>query len=212
MSIHNITTSITSPVSQPPVKFDNAGWRDEILCEIQSQRPVSEDQSSDCDAIIGPLFLGNVNAFKEFSTASHVVSILSQREASKYLQIREDIEHFHIVSEDGTWEALVASLPDAFAFIDKAREKKENKILVHCLYGISRSPTVLAAYLYYTLKGQVSIDTIFDFIQLKRSCVKPNSGLEYGLKDWINSKEFFTKYGFKDARSVLFESMDSLFQ
>ncbi|ESO03535.1 hypothetical protein HELRODRAFT_79878, partial [Helobdella robusta] len=55
--------------------------------------------------------------------------------------------HFlRIPIRDSHYESLLPHLPAAFQFIDKVRETNEC-VLVHCLAGISRSPSLAIAYL-----------------------------------------------------------------
>jgi protein-tyrosine phosphatase len=47
--------------------------------------------------------------------------------------------------EDDDWEDIGTILPAAFDFIDQ--QLLHTNILVHCIAGVSRSPTVVAYYL-----------------------------------------------------------------
>lgn len=55
-----------------------------------------------------------------------------------------------------------------------AHLKKKHRILVHCTAGISRSATIVAAYLMW--KRQWSASIALDFIQTKRPIICPNIG------------------------------------
>eukprot|EP00345_Euplotes_harpa_P004067 CAMPEP_0168331516 /NCGR_PEP_ID=MMETSP0213-20121227/8380_1 /TAXON_ID=151035 /ORGANISM="Euplotes harpa, Strain FSP1.4" /LENGTH=86 /DNA_ID=CAMNT_0008335307 /DNA_START=185 /DNA_END=445 /DNA_ORIENTATION=- len=57
-------------------------------------------------------------------------------------------------------------------FIDSALEADEH-VLVHCAAGVSRSPTMVIAYLMH--KNQWTFEKAFAFVKNKRSCVDPNS-------------------------------------
>ena len=56
-------------------------------------------------------------------------------------------------------------------FIDKVRETN-GSVLVHCLAGISRSPTVAIAYVMRHL--QMTFDDAFRYVKSKRSSISPN--------------------------------------
>ncbi len=62
---------------------------------------------------------------------------------------------------------------DTFKIIDEALSNNQN-ILVHCQAGISRSATIVIAYIIR--KQKKTMDESLKFVQSKRSCVSPNLG------------------------------------
>lgn len=112
---------------------------------------------------------------------THVISILSApipwlgpspNSPCRVLQIRCD---------DTTEDDILTHFDTTNAFINEAyRENqlnqnslgnKRNKVLCHCLAGISRSPTIIAAYL---LTLGMRSDEALDFLREKRTVVDPN--------------------------------------
>ncbi len=61
-------------------------------------------------------------------------------------------------------------------FIDNA------PTLVHCLLGVSRSPTIVASYLIW--KHAMTAKDAMDLIKQKRSSISPNFGFLSQLQDW----------------------------
>jgi protein-tyrosine phosphatase len=59
---------------------------------------------------------------------------------------------------------------EAFAFIEEGRNY--GKVLVHCNDGISRSPTIVMAYIMYRYRS--SLQSAYQRLQTYRPCVKPN--------------------------------------
>jgi dual specificity phosphatase 12 len=55
------------------------------------------------------------------------------------------ISNFVIPMEDTEHENLLDVLPRALAFIDQARQA--GNVLVHCIAGVSRSASIVIAYL-----------------------------------------------------------------
>lgn len=53
---------------------------------------------------------------------------------------------------------------------------------MHCAYGVSRSATLIIAYLIKKLK--ISYEEAFIFVRRKRSVIKPNKGFEEQLRLW----------------------------
>ncbi len=62
---------------------------------------------------------------------------------------------------------------ESIEFIDEVLASRKN-VLVHCLGGISRSATIVVAYVM--LKGRKSFSGAFKFVQKKRSKIRPNPG------------------------------------
>lgn len=58
---------------------------------------------------------------------------------------------------------LVGRFPDIFNFISEALRNKQNKILIHCYAGVSRSATVVIGYLMKT--QQMPLDLAFKFVR-----------------------------------------------
>eukprot|EP01064_Diplonema_japonicum_P021341 TRINITY_DN30873_c0_g1_i1.p1 TRINITY_DN30873_c0_g1~~TRINITY_DN30873_c0_g1_i1.p1 ORF type:complete len:225 (+),score=26.88 TRINITY_DN30873_c0_g1_i1:52-726(+) len=69
----------------------------------------------------------------------------------------------------------------ACEFIHKSRAQGGN-VLVHCRGGISRSSTLIAAYLMMQT-GQTS-DSTFDYLRTRRSSVSPNIGFLLSLESF----------------------------
>lgn len=60
---------------------------------------------------------------------------------------------------------------DAIEFIEK-HLKMNNRVLVHCMGGISRSASFIIAYMMYK-KSMRMMDAI-DYVKSKRPCIDPN--------------------------------------
>lgn len=66
-------------------------------------------------------------------------------------------------------------------FIEAAREKN-GRVLVHCIQGISRSVTLVIAYLILTKK--LNYDEAFKIVQSRRSIASPNLGFAIQLQNF----------------------------
>jgi protein-tyrosine phosphatase len=95
---------------------------------------------------------------------------------------------------------------NVFQFLDDALKNPNNKILVHCQAGISRSSTLVIAYLMYSRNW--TIDQAYLHVKSKRKRIHPNKGfarqlLQYhfslhgditnGCKQWLQLYHFDTK-------------------
>ncbi|XP_015930330.2 uncharacterized protein [Parasteatoda tepidariorum] len=80
--------------------------------------------------------------------------------------------HFMRIPVNDTYnEKLLPFFPQAFHFLDKVREGS-GCVLVHCLAGISRSPTVAIAYVMRYL--HLSSDDGYRYVKSKRPTISPN--------------------------------------
>ena len=61
----------------------------------------------------------------------------------------------------------------AISFIKDAKEKQE-RVLVHCFAGISRSASVTIAFIMHEMR--VSMLEAHDFVRERRVCICPNAG------------------------------------
>jgi len=87
---------------------------------------------------------------------------------------------YHVIPvEDNSSEDLLARIPAAIEFIEKSLAEGGN-VFVHCANGISRSPTVVTAYLMKT--RNLSTEEALAFVSSKRACVDPNKGFIQQLK------------------------------
>jgi len=69
-----------------------------------------------------------------------------------------------------------------FQFIDEALQHKTNNVLVHCSAGISRSPTLVLAYMIK--KYQMKLEEAFHQMRQLRQIVDPNVSFILQLRDW----------------------------
>ncbi|XP_022079170.1 uncharacterized protein LOC110973046 isoform X2 [Acanthaster planci] len=80
--------------------------------------------------------------------------------------------HFHrIPVRDNYGEKLLPWFEDAMNFIEKVRSAN-GCVIVHCLAGISRSPTVAIAYIMKHMN--LSVDEAYKYVKEKRQSISPN--------------------------------------
>ncbi|KAK9760944.1 tyrosine/serine/threonine protein phosphatase [Basidiobolus ranarum] len=68
----------------------------------------------------------------------------------------------------------------AFAYIDEARSRGIS-VLVHCQCGVSRSVSLIIAYVMRTLR--MNVNEAYSFVKARSSTISPNMSLVYQLVD-----------------------------
>jgi Leucine-rich repeat (LRR) protein len=80
---------------------------------------------------------------------------------------------------DHSFENLLCKVPQATGFMEEAISNG-GKVLVHCMAGVSRSASMVIAYLM--TRENMSYNEAFDMVKQKRSCINPNEGFKAQLK------------------------------
>lgn len=110
---------------------------------------------------------------------------------------KNNIKHHIFEVYDNSNENISELFPTLFKIIDSA-----NIICVHCSFGISRSPTVIIAYLMY--KHKMFLDDATKFVLKSRICIFPNDNFMmqlfkfekelFGLMSFTHDKYGIAKY------------------
>ena len=121
------------------------------------------------------MFLGtfkNANNIEEIRILG-IKYILNCAIEIKPKNLPKDIKYCQLNISDSSSSDITKYFEPAFSFIELAR-KKNQKILIHCKLGVSRSPTILIGYLIKYMGYSTKL--ALDFLKSKRSQVHPNSG------------------------------------
>ncbi|KIK63727.1 hypothetical protein GYMLUDRAFT_986523 [Collybiopsis luxurians FD-317 M1] len=117
------------------------------------------------------IYLGNLSC----AVSSH---LLKQLGITHIVSVCPDFpstgpNHLTIEVDDSDYDDLLIHLPEACQFIQKAIDQG-GRVLVHCVMGISRSATVLAAF--FMQSKELSSSEALEFIRTRRPCIQPNYG------------------------------------
>ncbi|KAI6042215.1 hypothetical protein EDC04DRAFT_2564521 [Pisolithus marmoratus] len=138
-----------------------------------SDTPVSVDAVLD-----GALFIGNLAAalsqdIRKKLGITHVLSVCTEH------TFEPQQNWLTVPVQDSEYEDLLIHLPRTCAFIQSALDGG-GRVLVHCMMGISRSATVVCAYLM--LSQRLPAQAAIRFLQRRRPQVHPNYGFRKQLQ------------------------------
>ncbi|CAL1534830.1 unnamed protein product [Lymnaea stagnalis] len=140
-------------------------------------------ETSDC--IIEGLYLGGVMAAlnERDLQVKKVTHILSIDEKPLPEMLTNKCTYKHIFALDLYDFDLLELFPECFTFIDQARENG-GAVLVHCQAGISRSATIVVAYIMQ--KHVISKVRALEIVAAARQFVRPNDGFQEQLQLFEN--------------------------
>lgn len=132
----------------------------------------------------GALYLGSLSAVQDKSLLhEHRITHLVQVMDAPWLPVSErdgfNCHRIEILDQPNT--ELLPHLEAACAYMDRALKSGRN-VLVHCQQGVSRSPSIVIAYLIRNYG--MSFDNALSLLKRQRACVKPNSGFISALREW----------------------------
>ena len=87
----------------------------------------------------------------------------------------------HLLDNTSDLPRMAAALTKGVDFITSALDKG-GTVLVHCRAGISRSATLVIAYLVRAT--QQPVDAVFERVRAKRRVIDPNLGYMVALQEW----------------------------
>lgn len=127
---------------------------------------------------LGPRAIASSEQFLTSNSITHVLSVGSSASA----KVNGVIYH-RLSLEDSISSSISKTIDAACQIIDAALASKKGtgKILVHCSAGISRSPTVVAAYLMR--RQGMTLEDALGHIVLIRPQISPNAGFIRQLKE-----------------------------
>ena len=140
----------------------------------------------------------NLEKLKE-NGITHIVSVIN----GGYEVFPNDFEYKIIAINDDPWVDIEKYFDEANEFIHNAIDPKNplkinNKVYIHCHYGISRSVTILTAYLLWNmlLNNEISsnddikkvVENTIKSIQEKRPKANPNNGFVVALEKYLANK------------------------
>lgn len=174
------------------LSFAAPSWQTAILAQNARKGPLGSGKARMASLIVPRVYLSDYfTAIDERQLShlsiTHVVSILDRVPAIP--NSIPEAHRLHISIADHADADILSYLDQTTEFITAAlAENEENNVLVHCFQGISRSATVVCAYIVATTT--MTAPESISYVQAKRSVVCPNLGFRNQLQTW--SAQFYS--------------------
>ncbi|KAF8201954.1 protein-tyrosine phosphatase-like protein [Mycena galopus ATCC 62051] len=147
----------------------------------RSSRMDSSPTNEDVTEILPNLFLGshvgaqNLTLLRQRGI-THILSVMVDPTLRESEEATDDFRRMRIPVQDWPDTELLTYFHAANSFINAARLTAEEGVLVHCYQGVSRSATIVAAYLMATHPPLHDDTAALAFLRERRPIVQPNSG------------------------------------
>lgn len=115
---------------------------------------------------------------------THIISIIN----GSYSMYPDKFKYKHIHINDDPWLSIDNYFDDCIQFIEEC-QKENGKVLIHCMCGISRSVTIIGAYLIK--KHKLSLNDAIIFLKDKKQNINPNDGFMNQLKKYEKKYRLF---------------------
>ena len=116
----------------------------------------------------GDLVAQNAEQIKECGI-THIINCAADYSDNYHKDKGIKYKSYHL--KDHVHEDIACIFYDACEFISSAK-REGGKVFVHCVQGISRSATVVIAYIIFSMK--LSYNESFAFCHKRRPCTNPN--------------------------------------
>lgn len=123
------------------------------------------------------LYLGSLDAAKDLNLLRqhNITRVLSLLDTFRYFSPYEGIEQMRIEIADSPSARIIDHVPSGIRFISESQKSGQN-ILVHCAAGVSRSASMVIAYIM--VKHSLDFESAKNFVKSKRGCIWPNNGFQ----------------------------------
>ncbi|KAF7638563.1 hypothetical protein Mgra_00001941 [Meloidogyne graminicola] len=156
----------------PPVPIDHCVPSITCSCSIGA---LDQIRSTEITKLFDHLFLGSQKDALDIELLQRhgITKVINlSQNCPRPSSILDDLNHFLRIPVSDSYSAkLLPHFDSTYQFIENAKIEKE-KVLIHCLAGISRSPTVAIAYVMRSKK--MTNDEAYNFVKCRRPTISPN--------------------------------------
>ncbi|CAL5980427.1 Dual-specificity_protein phosphatase [Hexamita inflata] len=129
--------------------------------------------------IMDNLYLGGIRCKKILIENCHSAIAITDYDMGKP-EWADNYVHYELC--DTSTESVELVVNAIFGGIKFIEDNIQNGVLVYCGLGVSRSSTVVIAYIMKALK--LSYEDAFKYVQQKRTCVRPNALFQKVLQNF----------------------------
>ena len=162
----------------------------------------------DIDQITETIYLGNIDAAfnKKKLKQLGIKKVLTVMSAFGNHYSPHEFIHKSIDVDDDFRTNIICHFKECISFIEG-----KDKIFIHCAAGMSRSPTIVIAYIMW--KKKLRLNEAIKFVKEKRSIISPNDNFMNQLKifeelliknDYNINNINFKKIKVNDSNCILF--------
>jgi len=164
-----------SPIAYPSSSSSSST----TASEVSSQSELTE--------ILPNLYISDINVAECYTTLSSlgITHVLSAMSGAVHIPNALPIRKLQVPLLDTPFAELAAFLPSTTDFLTDALRDKNAKVLVHCVKGVSRSASVISAYLI--ARYGWTTDQAVNYIRSKRLNAQPNRGFISQLDEYARS-------------------------
>ena len=143
--------------------------------------------------MIDNIYLSNYKSSldKSFLISNNFTHIINCAYGSKLFTPSNfsEITYYNIDLKDDVDVNLTNIIINFINFLKEVSQNKNNKILIHCAEGVSRSPALVVAYLMW--KYNMDCLNAVNFVKSKRNCIDINLGFMFQLENLNTHREIF---------------------
>ena len=145
-----------------------------LLQDLNKEKELGK--SYNIDKITDKIFLGGVEGVSEYEylDIENIKNILSVMNDPPKIPKEKNIRHKIINIDDLFSENIIKHFKECIEFIESS-----DKIYIHCTCGVSRSSTIVLAYLMW--KTHSNFNEVYSFVKKIRPEIDPNNGFRKQL-------------------------------
>ena len=148
---------------------------------------------TDCSHIIDNIYISGYRSSIDYvfliqNKFTHIINCAYGSKSFTPCNFNE-ITYFNIDLKDDGNINISNEIIKFINFVKEVSENENNKILIHCAQGVSRSPALVSAYLMW--KCNMDCLSAVNFVKSKRNCIDINLGFMFQLENLNTHREIF---------------------
>lgn len=187
VSHHQNHVGLIARAESMPPSFPATSWQAALIRTIRNRRPRNETQRYGHGATLvsARLYLSDLSTVQAPGTLRYlgITHVVSALEADVSRSFDTSVVFMHVPIRDSLDTDIARWFDCVVNFIYGAlAANQRNRVLVHCFQGVSRSVTLVCAYLVATTTMRAT-ETI-EYVRSKRGIVAPNAAFRQQLILW----------------------------